>query len=47
MVGGGVIGERVSRWVLRSQEDTLIAVGVGAVSGGVILWFATRKRAQG
>ena len=46
-VGGFVIGERFSRWVLGSQESTLIAVGVGAVTGGVIAWFATRKRAQG
>jgi uncharacterized membrane protein len=41
-----VIGERFSRGVLESREDTLIAVGVGAVIGGVIMWFATRKRAQ-
>jgi hypothetical protein len=47
VVGGFVIGERFSRWVLGSQEDPLIAVGVGAVIGGVIMWFATRKRAQG
>jgi hypothetical protein len=44
-----VIGERFSRWVLGSpsRDDTLIAVGVGAVIGGLIVWFATRRRAQG
>jgi NhaP-type Na+/H+ or K+/H+ antiporter len=47
MVGGFVIGGWFSRWVLESQDDTLIAVAVGAVIGGAIMWFATRKRAQG
>lgn len=50
VVGGGliaaVIGQKFSAWVLQSQEHTLIAVGVGAVIGGVIMWLATRKRAQ-
>jgi|KBSMisStandDraft_5_1062788.scaffolds.fasta_scaffold700218_2 hypothetical protein len=46
-VVGFVLGERFSRWVLESQDSTLICVAVGAVIGGVIVWFATRKRAQG
>jgi hypothetical protein len=50
VVGGGllavVIGQRFSRWVLESQEHTIIAVALGAVIGGVIAWFATRNRAR-
>lgn len=49
IVGGGLIavtiGQKYSSWVIESQEHTLVAVAIGAVIGGAIAWFATRKRA--
>jgi hypothetical protein len=50
MVLGGlvavVIGPWLSRRVIASQEHALITIAVGAVIGGAIAGFATRKRAH-
>jgi hypothetical protein len=49
ILGGFVavaIGPWFSRWVIESQEHSLIVIGVGAVIGGVIAGLATRNRAQ-
>ena len=48
MFGGllaAIVGQKFVPWTLESQTNTIIAVVAGAIVGGVIGWFATRKPA--